>query len=85
MILRNEKYLWINLLPWAVLSLRNYLYLNKGGLTFEDVSKKAGIDQTSISNGAAYADLDNDGDLDIITNNINGNAFIMRNDTEKRK
>ena len=65
------------------LSLRNYLYLNKGGLTFEDISAKAGIDQTSISNGAAYADLDNDGNLDIITNNINGNAFIMRNDINK--
>jgi hypothetical protein len=64
------------------LSLRNYLYLNKGGLRFEDVSEKAGIDQTSISNGAAYADFDNDGDLDIITNNINGDAFIMRNDIE---
>ena len=60
--------------------LRNYLYRNKGDLSFEDVSKSAGIDQLSISNGAAYADLDNDGDLDIITNNINGEAFIMQND-----
>jgi enediyne biosynthesis protein E4 len=66
------------------LSLRNYLYINQGGLSFEDVSEKAGIDRTSISNGAVYADLDNDSDLDIITNNINGNAFIMRNDIEKR-
>ncbi|MEO8415368.1 MAG: VCBS repeat-containing protein [Ginsengibacter sp.] len=65
-------------------SLRNYLYTNKGGLTFEDVSEKAGIDQTSISNGAAYADLDNDGNLDLVTNNINGDAFIMRNDTNKK-
>jgi hypothetical protein len=65
-------------------SLRNYLYINKGNLTFEDVSAKAGIDQTSISNGAAYADLDNDGNLDIITNNINGNAFIMHNDINKQ-
>ncbi len=44
--------------------------------------QQAGIEQTSISNGAAYADLDNDGNLDIVTNNINGNAFIMRNDME---
>ncbi len=64
--------------------LRNYLYKNKGGFTFEDVSKEAGIDETSISNGAVYADLDNDGDLDIITNNINGEAFIMQNDVEKK-
>jgi hypothetical protein len=66
------------------LSLRNYLYINKGGFSFEDVSEKAGIDRTSISNGAVYADLDNDGDLDIITNNINSDAFIIRNDIEKR-
>ena len=64
------------------LSLHNYLYLNKGGFTFEDVSTKEGIDQVSISNGAAYVDLDNDGDLDMITNNINGNAFIMQNNIE---
>lgn len=64
-------------------SLRNYLYRNKGGLLFEDISQPAGIDQTSISNGAVYADLDNDGDLDIVTSNINSNAFIMRNDMEK--
>jgi enediyne biosynthesis protein E4 len=66
-------------------SLRNYLYTNKDGLAFEDVSQKAGIDEISISNGAVYADLDNDGDLDIITNNINGNAFIMRNDINKQQ
>jgi hypothetical protein len=65
------------------LSLRNYLYLNKGGVSFEDVSEKAGISQTSISNGAVYTDLDYDGDLDIITNNINGDAFVMRNDVEE--
>ena len=63
------------------MALRNYLYINKGGLNFEDVSQKAGIDQTSISNGAVYVDLDNDGKLDIVTNNINSNAFIMRNET----
>ncbi len=63
------------------LSLRNYVYRNVDGLTFEDVSASAGITETSMSNGAAYADLDNDGDLDLITNNINGKAFILRNDT----
>ena len=64
------------------LSLHNYLYRNKGDLTFEDISAAAGIDEKSISNGAIYADLDNDGDLDIITNNINSNAFILRNDAD---
>lgn len=61
-------------------SLRNYVYLNKGGFMFEDISATAGIDKTSISNGAAYADLDDDGDLDMVVNNINSSAFVMRND-----
>jgi len=60
--------------------IHNYLYRNSGGLTFEDISIQAGIDEPSVSNGAAYADLDNDGDLDLVTNNINSTAFIMRND-----
>ena len=64
------------------LLLRSYLYRNKGGLTFEDVSDSAGIEEKSISNGAVYADLDNDGDLDLVTNNINGNAFVLRNDAD---
>lgn len=63
-------------------SLNNYLYLNKGGLSFQDISTDAGIDQKSISNGAAYVDLDNDGNLDLVTNNINGNAFILHNDID---
>jgi hypothetical protein len=87
---RQQKKLREQLDALGSLSLRNYLYLNKGGISFEDVSEKAGINQASISNGAVYADLDNDGDLDLITNNINGDAFIMRNemaaqsDTAKR-
>jgi hypothetical protein len=63
------------------LSLRSYLYRNKDGLSFEDVSEDGGIAVKAISNGAVYVDLDNDGDLDIVTNNINGEAFIMRNDS----
>jgi enediyne biosynthesis protein E4 len=77
---RQQKILRDQLTALGSLSLPNYLYINKGGLSFEDVSQKVGIDQKSISNGAVYADLDNDGDLDIITNNINAKAFVMRND-----
>jgi hypothetical protein len=62
--------------------LRNYIFRNNRDLTFEDVSLQAGIDDPSISNGAAYADLDNDGDLDLIINNINSTAFILRNDLD---
>jgi hypothetical protein len=63
------------------LSLRNYLYRNKGGVSFEDISDSAGIHEKGISNGAVYADLDNDGELDIVTNNINGPVFVRHNDS----
>jgi hypothetical protein len=60
--------------------LRNYIFRNKGDLRWEDVSAEAGITEATISNGAAYVDLDNDGDLDLVTNNVNGYAGILRND-----
>ncbi|MEO6637143.1 MAG: VCBS repeat-containing protein, partial [Ginsengibacter sp.] len=53
----NQRKLFMDhLAGMGSVSLRNYLYINKGGINFEDDSKNGGIDQTSISNGAAYAD-----------------------------
>ena len=63
------------------IDLPNYLYINKHDLTFSDESESAGINEPSMSNGAAYADLDNDGDLDLVVNNINKSAFIFINNT----
>ncbi len=60
--------------------LSNYLYINSGNLTFLNAAKQAGMDHPSFSNGAAYADLDLDGDLDIIVSNIDAPAFLYRND-----
>ena len=71
----------INQMPSSNLS--NYLFKNLGGTTFDNVTKELGLDQTANSNGAAYADLDNDGDLDLIVNNINKPAFIYRNESQK--
>ncbi|MEO8069339.1 MAG: VCBS repeat-containing protein [Flavobacteriales bacterium] len=59
--------------------LRNYLYRNKGDLTFENVSEKWGFTEPVNSNGAAYADLDNDGDLDVLINNIDATASLYEN------
>jgi hypothetical protein len=62
----------------------NYLFSNDGNGTFADVSKQWGFTAASNSNGAAYADLDNDGDLDLVINNINQPAFIYRNEAGKQ-
>lgn len=59
--------------------IANYAYSNTGNLQFTDVSEDWGITTPSFSNGAAYADLDNDGDLDFVVNNINDEAFVYRN------
>ncbi|MCP9753686.1 RNA-binding protein [Lacihabitans sp. CCS-44] len=59
--------------------INNYAYRNKGNLEFEDVTEKWGMDIPSFSNGAVYADLDNDGDLDYVVNNINDSAFVFKN------
>ncbi|HEX6846634.1 MAG TPA: VCBS repeat-containing protein [Chitinophagaceae bacterium] len=70
----------IKMMP--VTMLTNYAFSNNGNLTFKNVSGQWGLKQAALSNGAAYADLDNDGDLDLIVNNINQPVFIYRNDLE---
>jgi len=63
------------------IDVSNFLFKNQGDLKFEDVAQTWGLDKVSLSNGASYADLDNDGDLDLIVNNINEQASIYRNNT----
>lgn len=59
--------------------LDNFAFRNNGNLTFSDVSEKWGLKVPTFSNGAAYADLDNDGDMDMVVNNINDEALLYRN------
>ncbi|AQG80054.1 VCBS repeat-containing protein [Spirosoma montaniterrae] len=62
----------------------NYLYRNAGNLTFDNKTADWGFDEPSQSNGAVYADLDNDGDLDLVVNNVNAEAGIYKNQTDKK-
>ncbi|MEO5907085.1 MAG: FG-GAP-like repeat-containing protein, partial [Saprospiraceae bacterium] len=64
--------------------IENYLLINNKESHFINGTKVAGMDQPSFSNGSAFADLDADGDLDIIVNNIGEPAFIYRNDIRGR-
>ncbi len=57
----------------------NYAFRNKGNLEFEKVSEKWGFDTPSFSNGMAYGDLDNDGDLDVVVNNMGRQGFVYKN------
>jgi len=59
--------------------LLNKAYKNEGGLKFSDKGVEWGFTQTSFSNGAAYGDLDNDGDLDMVISNVNEKAFVYKN------
>ena len=67
----------------------NFMYRNRGTgpsapPTFEDVTERWGLSIPSYSNGAAYADFDNDGDLDLVINNINDETFVYRNTLHDR-
>lgn len=59
--------------------LHKYAFHNNGNISFSNVSKDWGLTAVSFSNGAAYADLDNDGDLDMVVNNINDEASVYEN------
>ncbi len=61
----------------------NKFYRNNKNLKFDDQAKNWGLGEPSFSNGAAYGDLDNDGDLDLIVNNVNQESFVFENKTNE--
>ena len=64
---------------FPVVKTASYAFRNKGGYMFNDESKNWGITKPTFSTGGVYADLDNDGDMDLVINNINDDAFIYEN------
>jgi hypothetical protein len=71
----------IDMLPSS--PIQKFAFANNGDNTFTDRAEAWGINQVGFSNGSVYADLDNDGDLDLVTNNVNMTASIYRNNAEK--
>lgn len=76
----NEK-VGDNILHYPRLHIPNVAFRNRGDWTFEEIGAAWGFNQTGVSHGIATADLDNDGDLDVVVNNLNAPAGIFRNNT----
>ncbi|WP_299243229.1 VCBS repeat-containing protein [uncultured Aquimarina sp.] len=72
----------INKMPSTPVS--NYAFKNNGDLSFSDATKTWGFEEPTFSNGSAYGDLDNDGDLDLIVNNLNMPVAIYKNNSEQK-
>ena len=75
----DTRYL-LSLMPTGEVS--NFIFKNSGGLTFVDKTSEWGIERPGFSTGAAYGDLDNDGDLDLVINQINNEALVYRNNSD---
>lgn len=63
---------------------QNYWFKNQGNWDFQNLAANSGLDQKTFSTGAAYGDLDNDGDLDLVVNNLNDRVFIYKNNTSSQ-
>lgn len=69
--------------PIPINPIPNYAFRNEGELSFENVAEEWGLGRNTHSNGSVYADLDNDGDLDLVLSNVNDFAYIYKNNTRE--
>lgn len=83
--LSSEEILRNQLINMPSQKVANYVFKNKGELRFEDKSQDWGMGMPSFSTGAAYADLDNDGDLDLVINNVDEEAYLFANTNSENK
>ncbi|MEL4306692.1 VCBS repeat-containing protein [Joostella sp. CR20] len=79
--MKKEDMAFINEIPKK--HVPNYFFKNKGNQTFKNVTRNWLSENPSYSNGSVYADLDNDGDLDLVVNNVNEEAFIIKNNSQE--
>ena len=77
---KESDFLLVNMMPEGKVS--NFIFRNRGDLSFEDKTVAWGLSLPGFSNGAAYGDLDNDGDPDLVVNQINGEALLYRNNSK---
>lgn len=84
MIQSGEENVILNLMDqMSSTPLSNFAFRNEGGFHFTNQTESWGLEEPGFSTGAAWADFDNDGDLDLITNDVNGSAKIYRNRSEE--
>ena len=76
----NKQVDYLNIIQQLPMTrLKKYAFKNKNGIRFENVTDAWGMIHETVSNGAVYADLDNDGDYDLVTNNLNDNITVLKN------